>query len=239
MAITQDQKSSLSASGSSLTSFTVTFTTKPAAGTKCILTMSVNPSDTGVITSIVDNGSPSRTFTQAKDKFASSCSASIWYADNVQPGGGTYTITITASSGEVHSAGAASYTNVATGAPTATNSGTASSQNVSSGTATPNAAGALFIGAYTDNSGSTETSTPLSSFTNDYAEVSGSSLLVGAGSHKIDAGGPTATAAAWTIGSDTPTWVAVVAVWDAAAAAGALLPPPVNLSQAVKRAAYF
>jgi hypothetical protein len=219
VAITRDQIATLATIATGGTGpLTVSFTTPPAAGSKVILYLwgfdgiaSTDPS------SIVDNGSPQRTFTKAigKQTVSTHGQAHVWYADNVQPSGSYHiTITLTNNGGGTinFDAGAISILGAATGAPFATSS--ANADGVTS--IQPGAAGSGNGNYYacTDYGGGSSP-TINSPFTGQYTEISN---IAGLGGDAITNGSQNPT-----VSASSGNFACVLAVW--APAAGGVVAP--------------
>lgn len=220
MAITRDQKSSLTVSASTgSTSVTVTFATLPTAGSSVIAAFGINFNGTGSITSVKDNGTSQSTFTQDVTKIGSTNHVSyIYRADGISlPSSGSYTLTLVLTvTGASVSLGAASYLGKAAGAPVATNTGTATSASVSTGSVTPSLTSSLFVGTFQDNSSGTADNPTVTNgaFTQQLSEGNGSLGQVYGFADAIPAN-TTAEACTWTVGTSA-TYSAAIAVYSPA-----------------------
>jgi hypothetical protein len=218
VAITRDQKSSLTASSSTgSTSVTITFPTLPTAGSSVIAALGINFNGTGSVTSVKDNGTSQSTFTQDVTKTGTANHISyIYRADGISlPSSGSYTITVLLTvTGASVSLGAASYLGKAAGAPAATNTGTATSTSVSTGSVTPSLTSSLFVGTFQDNSSGTADNPTVTNgaFTQQLSEGNGSSGQVYGFADAIPAN-TTAEACTWTVGTSA-TYSAAIAVYS-------------------------
>lgn len=235
MAIARDQ----TPAGQSVlnpTTFTITWTTNPAPGAKVLLFIGSDMS----VTSVTDNGTTPRTFTDDADNGGASGWVYIWRADSITlPATGQYAVTVVMGAGAtLDLAAARSYTGVATGGPVATNTGSGSSTTVNTGNVTPTVASSLVFGGFIDDTGNaTQVITLTTSGGNTIFSSGNGNIVAGAAADNIPVA-TTATSMGWTI-SPTADFGAVVAVYSPAAAAGvtatlgsALPPPSAGLSGA-------
>lgn len=210
MAITRDQKSTIGQVGSG-TSVATTWATAPTAGSTVLVAVQCVVS----ITSVADNGSPSRTFTQEKASPNSTDGFFIFRANNVQPGG-TYTVTVTPSAaGHTIQAWGQSYLNVQPGAPTASNNASGTGTAMSTGAAAPAAAGGLVFGGFSDDTSlnpETITFTGSAPQTEQVRNTNGSSFAAMAAADALTGTSQNFT---WTIGDSQP-WGGCVVAYDAA-----------------------
>jgi hypothetical protein len=181
----------------------------------------------GTFLTLTDNGTSVSTFTLDAGTTAQPGGIWLYRANGISlPSSGNYIVTIASSTtaGTIAGGGIA-YTGVASGAPTATNTGSnAGSTAVSSGSAAPAGSGALYFGAMSDNTGLNPETITLNwaSGTQQFVNTNGAGLFACAAADSITGSG--AQTAAWTLG-DSTAWVAAIAVYESAAAAGPALSP--------------
>lgn len=204
---------------------TTTWTTAPTAGQS--VRVFVWGSFTATPT-VKDNGSPQTTFTLRASKTDSTNVLGCWIfqGDNISlPGAGSYSVTVTfTGSANSFSCGGLAYSNVATGAPTATNTNTGTGTSFSTG-AVSNASNALYCACYVDNAGGPDTISVGGGFTDQFNLDDGTTFDAGAGADLINAtGSQTCT---WTDSTVSRTWSACIATWPEAAAAAAT-PAPIT-----------
>lgn len=220
MAITRDQLSSLTNTGSigAGTTFTITFPSLPAAGSSVIVAIGINGQS---VTTVKDNGTSQSTFTQDVSKVGTTNHISYLYrADGISlPGSGSYTITVTiggSGSGVSVSAGAASYLGKGAGGPVATNSGTATGTSITTGSVTPAMGGSLFTATFQDNSsGSADNVTVTNgNFTSRLVQNNGSTGQVYGFADAIEAG-TSADACTWSVATSA-TYSSAIAVYSTA-----------------------
>lgn len=224
---TRGAASALFANGSTLTG-TVTWSgTQPAAGQKVLVYMQFNDVISALNTTLTDNGTTPRSFSLDKAVNATP-GIYIWRADNITlPSAGNYAVSITMVSPVTVGtlvAGGVSYSGVAAGGPTATNQGSGTSTAPSAGAVTPAGAGALYFGAFADQSPlSAETITiNWAAGTQQFTEVNGSSFWCSGCADSVSGTG--AQTPAWTLG-DNVAWVAIAAVYDAPASGATAVQP--------------
>jgi hypothetical protein len=201
----------------STSSLAFTWSSNPAAGQKVLLVIQSG----AVPTSVVDNGTTPRTFTlDAVLNSVGDYVIFVYRADNITlPSAGSYAVTVTVSGLHTISGAGVAISGALTGGPTATNtSGPVTSTSVTTGSVTPAAAGAFFIGGFTDQSALNPETITLTGagFTSLWIQTNAASIGGGAGAYKLDTGGPTSTACTWTLG-DSVVHNAAIAVYDAAA----------------------
>jgi hypothetical protein len=200
---------------------TATFGSNPAAGSKVVV--SIGSTFTETVTSVTDNAG--NTYTLDATQANSTINHSVWIyrADNIAlPGAGTLAVTIhTGGQGHTISGSVETRTGFAAGGPTQTNVtglSTSASSSVNSGSVTPLAAGAWFAGVVATG-GATNSAITLTSagWTQQASFTDGTTYTPVASADKVDSGGPTATAATWTL-TTAATWLTAIAVYDAAGA---------------------
>jgi hypothetical protein len=204
--IARDHASTIGQVGSGAFAAT-TWGTAPTAGSTVLVFVQC----VVLMTSVVDNGSPSRTFTLDVSN-TNPDGSYIFRANNVQPSG-TYTVTATpVETGHTIQAWGQSYLNVKAGSPAATNTGTATSTSVSSGAAAPGASGGLVFCGFTDDTGlnpETITFTGSAPQVEQVRNTNGSSYSALAVADALTGSSQTFT---WTLGDSQP-WAAVVAAY--------------------------
>lgn len=215
MTITRDQTATGQVGTAS--SFTVTWPANPAAGAKAILHV-IAPGSSGLVTSVVDNGTTPRTYTRDFLFNGGGGDLMIYRADSITlPSAGSYHATITLSASSEVITGGRTYLGVAAGAPASTNDATGTSGTAATGNVTP-AVGSLLAGGFANDSAQNpETITLTTSGASSVYVTNNGTVGIGGMADNI----ATATSAqglTWTFG-DTPDWGAYVALYSAAASA--------------------
>lgn len=201
------------------TSVVTNWAVNPTAGQTVLFYIQIDVA----LSSVVDNGTTPRTFTEDAGTFLAH-GAHVYRAENITlPSAGQYKITATCASG-THTlvAQGVAYSGIAPGGPVATNTGSATSVNVSTGAVT-GPAGGLYFGGFSDKSGlnpETITFNSGATYTEFNRNTNGASLWPGAAADAIIAGGGSSSIS-WTLG-DSVIWGAAIAVY--APAAGNVLP---------------
>ena len=230
MTIARDQTATGTAGSS--TTFTLTWATAPAAGSKCLVLIQTPSS--GAVSSVKDNGTVQSTFTQDFLYNGGGGDLMVYRADGISlPGTGSYTVTVTMSGTQTVVAGGRTYTGVATGAPSTSNHNTGTSNSVTTGNVTPTVTGSLLVGGFADDSGANpETITLTTSGGQDIYKNTNGSILAAASADNI-ASTTSAQGLAWTLG-DSPDFGAYVALYAPAAGTNVtgtlatVLPPPTD-----------
>lgn len=210
MAIVRGQKSTR-ADGNS-TSIASSWATTPVAGQKAVVWIWQGGITTAP-TSVVDNGSPQRTFTLdpngSKIDATHNLAVRLYYADNIQPSG-TYTVTASWASAPFASVAGIAYDNVATGGSTAGNSNSGLNNTSASSGAASSGDNSLYAAGLVDDGGSVCTQTAGGGFTKEQTLEDGTNFTEGGAYDLINATGSQNASVTLQFARN---WNMVLAVW--------------------------
>lgn len=209
------------------TTATATFATNPTAGNTVLVFVQARAG----VSSVIDNGSPSDTFT--RDAYTTAGKgAYVYRANGINlPSSGSYEITVTAASSTTIQAQALEFANLASGAPTATHTGSGTSTSVNTGSVT-SSGDAVFFGGFSDNNGGTDNFTftsGSSGFVEDFRNTNGYSYWPAAEASARVSGAATKNIT-WTLSAST-AWGAAIAVYPGTSGTDTTPPSaPANLT---------